>query len=359
MKNLLSIIYPFRNRNKERVRISLDSLQAQTNKNFIVYFVDYGSEAGKAKEVKELCSKFGFVTYTYHPTRFQPWNKSKALNSIIKKLDTDFCFIADVDIIFHPKFIARSFELQEVKKTVYFQVGFLEPGQEKREITDFNFFRKSTEGATGLSMFPVKILKKLRGFDEFYHFWGAEDTDMHVRLRNAGYEIEYYDKEVLMLHQWHPSYRSKESNKLTEDLQINGIVQLNHQHLKFAIDNRLSLANNWEWGEILSKADEITIENAPVNFKFSTEKRQVDDFLYGQLPILKNKIFKVVIESDPFQHSIKFLVKKILKKKVPVYYNLKEVNDLVLLHLISFYRDNPYTYKVESENDRIILSIKL
>lgn len=327
----------------------------------MVYLVDYGSSEIYSNKVEELCSKYDFVNYRYCHTQFQPWNKSRALNSVINNLTSDFCFVADVDMIFHPDFIKKAKQLQQPETTVYFQVGFLSPdeGVEGRKYNDFTNYRKSTSDATGLSMFPVKVLQELRGFDEFYHFWGAEDTDMHIRLKNAGYPVEYYDKEILMIHQWHPSYRSKESKKLTENLQINGIVQLNHQHLKFAIINKVRKVNIRTWGEIMTETDEAELKNAPINLKIQTEKRQVDDFLYGQLPALKNKILKVVIEPDPSQNSKKFLAKKLLKKKLPVYYSLKEVNDLVLLHLISFYRDEAYIYKVESVNKQIIFGIKL
>ena len=358
---MLSIIYPYRNRDHQRVKKSLYSLAKQTLKGFQVYFVDYGSSEAYSEKVKELCDNYDFVAYRYCNTRYQPWNKSWALNSVIKILTSDFCFVADVDMIFHPDFVKTAQQLQRPETTVYFQVGFLSPEErvEGKKYNEFTNYRKSTSEATGLSMFPVKILQELRGFDEFYHFWGAEDTDMHVRLKNAGYPVEFYEKETLMLHQWHSSYRSKESKKLTEELQINGIVQLNHQHLKYAIERKLSDVNTVKWGEVMSEKDEVELENAPVNFRIQTEKRQVDDLLYGQLPVLKNKIIKVVIEPDPFQNSKKFLAKKLLKKKVPVYYSLKEVNDLVLLHLISFYRDKAYIYKIENENKRIILGIKL
>lgn len=358
---MVSIIYPYRNRERQRLKRSFDSLLNQTNKNFEVYFVDYGTNLDIASEIKTLCLNYSFIKYQSYQTQFQPWNKSRALNSVIKKITSNFCFVADVDIIFHPDFIKIATELQQPETSVYFQVGFLKPDNREvnKSFVNYKDYRKSTSEATGLSMLPVEILQKLRGFDEFYHFWGAEDTDMHVRLRNAGYKVNFYDDKVLLLHQWHASYRGKETNKLSEDFQINGIVQLNHQHLKFAIENKLKVANTKEWGEIMSKSDKVTIEDTPVTLIIKNEKRQVDDFLYGQMPRVKDEILKVIIELDPFQNSLKYLSKRLLNKKVPLYYSLKEVNDMVLLHLISFYRDKPYTYKVESEANRIILGIQL
>lgn len=358
---LISIIYPYRNRDLQRIENSLNSLKNQSIQEFEVFLVDYGSEIDLAQKVENLCNEYGFINYTYHHTQFQPWNKSRALNSVIKNLQSDFCFVADVDLIFHPDFVKKAILLQQPEKTIYFQVGFLSPDEktEGKSFDEFSNFRKSTSEATGLSLFPLKVLKELRGFDEFYHFWGAEDTDLHIRLRNAGYEVEYYDKELLMLHQWHPSYRSKEINKLTEDIQIEGIVQLNHQHLKFAQQNKITSVNPNGWGEVPFEKDVKELQNTPVDFTIQTEKRQVDDFLYGQLPSINNKNLKVVIEVDRFQNSPKYLAKKLLRKKVPVYYSLKEVNDLVLLHLISFYRNKLYSYKVDTTIKSITLGIKL
>jgi glycosyltransferase involved in cell wall biosynthesis len=341
------------------VQKSLNSLKNQTYKNFQVFFVDYGSDVNIADQVRNLCESFPFIQYKYYPVKDQPWNKSKALNSVIKDLKEGYCFVADVDMIFHPEFIEKAIQLQKDQKTIYFQVGFLSPADkiEGKNFDEFSNFRKSTSEATGLSMFPVKAVKKLRGFDEFYHLWGAEDTDIHVRLRNAGFEVEYYDKEVLMLHQWHASFRSNETKNLAEDFQIEGIVQLNHQHLKFAEQNMVTKVNLNGWGCIYSMDEIEKLENVPVSIEITNEKRQVDDFLFGQLPQYKNEIVKVVIRRDYFHKSSKYKLKKIAGKKLPEYYSLKQVNDKVLLHLISFYRDKPYLYQIHDGS--IIFAINI
>lgn len=356
---MISIIYPYRDRDINRVEKSFESLRIQSALDFEVFFVDYGSKSFFSKQVYSLCSTYDFVTYRYFPTQFQPWNKSKALNVIIKNLTSEFCFVADVDLIFHPDFVKKAQLLQRPETAIYFQVGFLRPDQKEGEnYFDYTNYRKSTSEATGLCMFPVKILKELRGFDEFYHFWGAEDTDMLVRLNNAGYKTTYYDKEVLMIHQWHPSYRSKETKNLTEDLQISGIVQLNHQRLKSTIKNNCTLVNFETWGEILSEDDRDRLEIYPVNCTIQTEKSEIDNLIYGELPTKKNEELKLVIETPSFQVHKKNWLKNLLGKKAPKYYSLKEVNDLVLLHLITFYRNKPYIFKVNTSQKRIVLCIK-
>lgn len=361
---MLTIIYPYRNRESNRVKASLESLKSQTNKDFEVFFVDYGSVERFSKNIVEVCREYDFVKYRYYPSLYQPWNKAKALNSVIKDLNSKFCFVADVDIIFHPGFVTKALEMQNLDKVIYFQVGFLTEEETKKnsifkEFHNYSKYRKSDDGATGMSLFPVSALQKLRGFDEFYHFWGAEDTDMHVRLINAGYEIEFYDKEVFLLHQAHTSYRTSERRKLTKELQISGIVQLNQQHLNFAREQKRTGVNNRNWGKCINITELKELLEVPVTYVLHSEQRKIDDLLFGQLPQIRNKIIKIKIIEDPFKYSIKYRIKKILGKKVPKYYTLKEVNDKVLLHLISFYRDTAYTFKIKNKLTEIELCIKL
>lgn len=358
---MLSIIYPYRNRDLVRIKNSFNSLERQTTSDFKVYFVDYGSTPEIATDVQRLCASYTFVTYSYCNTRFQPWNKSRALNSVIKGLATDFCLVADVDMIFHPDFVQTAIDLQKPEQFSYFKVAFMEEGDSLNdiEINNFKDYRISTLEATGISMFPVKILKKLRGFDEFYHFWGAEDTDMHIRLKNAGYRGYFYENEVLVLHQWHPSYRSKEKTEFVQDFQIQGIVDLNHRHLQFAKENKVTMVNTNSYGEIMDSQDLRDLESTEDHLVLNNQKRNIDDLLYGQLPVMRDRTIKIIIEKDPFHGSLKFRVKKILGKKVPTYYTFKEINDLLLLHLISFYRDKPYTYKIDQNLTRITCCIAI
>jgi len=360
MGKLLSIIYPYRNRDLKRIKNSLDSLKNQSVSDFEVFFVDYGSHLEKAQAAVKLCREYEFVTYQYLPAQFQPWNKSKALNNVIKELKTGFCFVADVDLIFHPQFVEKALKFQIKNKTVYFQVGFLEPEETSKEndFSSYKNYRLSNHEATGLSMFPVNILKELRGFDEFYHFWGAEDTDIHVRIKNAGYEVDFYDEEVLMLHQWHPSYRSTESKKLSKELQLSGIVQMNHQHVKYTVQYKTTKVNRKNWGECITLEEFNELEKAPVNFVLHNEQRKIDHLMFVLMPRCKGKILKITIRKDPFQNSPKSSVKKLMGKKVPEYYTLKQINDKVLLHIISFYRDKPYTFKIRDDLKEIEITIK-
>lgn len=357
---MFTLIYPYRNRNIERVKRSLDSLREQTTTDFSVFFVDYGSHQEIADQVRKLVSEYPFATYSYHATSYQPWNKCRALNSIIKGLSSGYCFVADVDMIFHATFVEHAISLQKPREVTYFKVGFLNE-QETSQEKNFDAYAiefESTSEATGLSMFPVEVLHEIQGFDEFYHFWGAEDTDIHVRLRNHKIPVHFYDQKVLMLHQWHPSYRSKESTVLTEDLQLSGIVQLNHQHLSYAKSHQVVRVNPEAWGVILSEETHKQLLNYNgVVEERSNKKEVVDHLLYAELPQLPQGITRFVIREDNAPKSLKFRTKKQLGKKVPSFVSLKEVNDRLLLHIISFYRNYPYIYRVLEHGEGIEFTI--
>jgi glycosyltransferase involved in cell wall biosynthesis len=357
---MLTLIYPYRNRNIERIKRSLDSLKGQTIRDFTVRFVDYGSVVEIAAEVESLLKNYDFVNYQYYPTQFQPWSKCIALNSVIKELNEGYCFVADVDMIFHSEFIAKAVSLQKQNTATYFKVGFLneEETELAKNYADHKIDFESEEGATGLTMFPVEALQKLHGFDEFYHFWGAEDTDMHVRLRNSGCAVNFYDDDILMLHQWHSSYRSKESSKISEELQLSGIVQLNHFHLNRAEANETTVVNRNGWGLPLNHTRFEFLQNFNGKARQVTNKKEaIDHFLFCELSDLDNEIYRFVFSEDDFQNSLKYKAKRSLGKKVPTYYSMKEINDLLLLHIISFYRNYHYNYQVSEADNSIQLTI--
>ncbi len=353
---MLTIIYPYRNRDTERIKRSLDSLQQQTVQDFNVYFVDYGSDKEIAAAIASLVEKYDFAEYRYLSTQFQPWNKSKALNSVIKHLKEGYCFVADVDMIFHPQFVERAISLQKEETATYFKVGFLSETESQKELAfeDYTIDFPSTDEATGLTMFSVPTLHAIRGFDEFYHFWGSEDTDVHVRLKNNGVKVEFYDKEILMLHQWHPGYRNKEKAQLTTELQLEGIVRLNYQHLKGVKKNKTTDVNPDGWGDVMTSSHFEELFNYTGDVITLTNKiEEIDHFLFVILKNLPLGISSFEIVEDTTKDTLKYKIKKTVGKKVSAYYSLKEVNDKLLLHIISFYRNYPYIYSVSEAQNSI------
>lgn len=208
-KPFVTIIYCFRERELERVKRSIDSLNQQDDSDFEVIFVDYGSTSRVAQVTNELVLSYtGLdIKYIYNNTQGMPWNRAHALNTGIRFAKADFVFTADIDLIFKRKFISTLKGLNSVNKAIFFPV-FLLP----KKFTSWallenyeNFERTGNQGL-GISIIPIGIIKKINGYDEFYSFWGYEDNDLFQRIRNIGVETEFHDEEVLMYHQWHPNF---------------------------------------------------------------------------------------------------------------------------------------------------------
>lgn len=355
----ITILYAYRNRELDRIKRSLDSLKLQLLQNFEVLFIDYGSKKQMAYEVKSLIGNYDFATYEYLYTELQPWNKSKALNYAIKNLNSEYFFTADIDIIFHPEFTSILQKKCCPDKATYFQVGYLSKEESKKELFFERYTIKfySNEEATGMTLFPVDVIKKSRGYDEFFHFWGSEDTEIHNRLKKEGFEVEYYNHKIVLLHQWHKNYRNRETKGLNTELQLTGIVEINSVHLLKKYERKERNETSNEWGRVLSKEELQELESIKTKV-LSNEKKVIDYFLYQELPFFNHEIIAFNIKENPFKNSFKYKLKIFLGKKVPQFYNLKEINDKLLLHIISFYHQFPYTYKISQDLQNIEFKIK-
>lgn len=360
---MISVIFPYRERDLNRVRRSLESLKKQYCQDFEVYFIDYGSSVAHANAVALLMKDYSFVNYSYLYTEQQPWNKSKALNTVIKQLKTSFFFVADIDMIFHPNFIGKAYDLLKKSDIWYFKVGFLSEVESKKEKDFENYYIKfqSNREATGLTLCSVEKAKFINGFDEFYHFWGSEDTDFHVRLINAGYEVNYYEASILMLHQWHKTYRNKESKTLKCQLQLRGIVQFNQLYLEAAIRNKVTKVNTISWGEVISKSDFIELQQKRNSIEIFNSVTQVNYFIFQQLPNLKKGCHHFQFKTIALKERCKIYIKSVLKSKkvMSSFLTLKEINDMLLYHIVNDYHHYKYTYQVSDDLKSIYLSIKM
>jgi hypothetical protein len=357
---MITILYPYRNRERSRVKQSLDSLTEQSCKDFKVLFIDYGSELTVAADVKELYSEYDFAEYVYSYNCNQPWSRAKAVNIGLKLISTTYVFIADIDIIFRNDFVEKLYQLKNPTTSIYFKVGFLEESESKKvkSFDDYKVAYNSKQGAQGLSLFPLAALIAINGFDEFLHFWGAEDEDVHARLVLSGLEVCFYDLEVLLLHQWHQSYRESEQKRVTEDLQLSNITRINMQHLLRNKENKRMVVNQISWGSCVSKSEFEQLEKQNVPLEILNTKESIDHFLFFELANFSGGILIANFRADAFQSTLKYRIKKIIGKTVPQYYSLKEINDKLLLHLISFYNSYNYSYKISVDLKTIHLKIK-
>ena len=358
---MITILYIYRNKDLERVKKSLDSLSNQTTKDFQIVFVDYGSDDFYKNALSELIVQYPNINYIYSYHNQQPWSRAKALNIGIKHVNTEFVFVSDIDMIFRYDFIEKLYSLKNDELSVCFSVGFLDEKESKqnKSFESYKIKKRSGIGAEGLSLFSVKALKKIGGFDEFLHFWGAEDEDIHSRLVNLGLQKQFYHQEILMLHQWHKSYRRTESKRLTNELQLSNIVRINQQHQKYNKLNRIIQINTSQWGKTISESEYKALNKPEQTRNLSNRKSEIDHFLFFEINHLPHGVFRFQILESNIPYSLKYRIKKVIGKPVQSYYSMKDINDKLLLHLISFYNTNHYTYIIGDDLEIIELTIKI
>ncbi len=355
---MLHIIIPHRNRPISYLKKALDTIVPQLNNLAIVTVVDYGSNHQLQQEIAALLQPLSRVDFISCPTQYQLWNKSRCINMILKKTTASFLMVADVDMLWHPDFIKVEQEKWLPHLVNYYLVGIM-TRQESERIKDFSDadikFITDRE-ATGISVFPVKLLKDINGFDEFYHGWGSEDTDAHERCKNAGYEVRFRESEVFFKHQWHEkSYRNTSSKLPFHPF----LERINAQYLNQVITNKVVRANdNTSWGKPCEPDDYKALNSPDHYIKINATYEEVKALLAS----LKNQqglVFQIEIHRHPDAHTLKTMVKKRLKKKTPLFISLDLVNQMFLEEIVLNYRNCPYTYLYDMKDHIITCTLKL
>lgn len=362
MKNKITIIFAYRNRDPHRIKISLNSLEKQTNKNFKVIFVDYGSIEAYSEPIKELVNSYHFAQYYYvaHPGLL--WNKSKAFNYGILKAKTDYILTADVDLIFNPESIALINQLTDASTFTLFNYGYLSKGTSSKieTTTSFNDLKPSHFGdINGVGLYPASALKEIHGFDEFFHFYGSEDEDLYERLQNAGYKIKR-DTQILFLHLWHPRYPRKKENELTIQPRLRNVMRINQQHyLRSIALKKVIPFNQKDWGKCFEKEDFVVLLKPTLRFVITNTASSVIHFLNEHLPSCKEEIVSIDFNEDTIYLSLKNRIKRALGKREQPILNLKEINDMVLKKIVFDYRHCNYSFLVSEDLKKISFTIDL
>lgn len=356
---MITLVITNRNRDLRIVKNCLDSLQNQWSKNFKLFLVDYGSNELYCGSLKELVKKYTFLNFITYPVSGQLWNKSRAINTILKLCETPYFFVGDIDMVFAQDFITTLDELKREDKVIYFQVGFMSKEESLKNVTFENFATAflSNEEATGMTLYPTHLLKAINGYDEFYHGWGAEDTDVHIRLKNKGVEVDYYQDKILMKHQWHPKqYRNSESKEPFHTL----LERINHKYINFNIEHNIIQVNRvFGYGHIPKSENYETLTLISKRIMVTNEVNELDAFLNGTIFNLEKGTYEINFIIHPLEKDLKNKIKKIIGKKYLSFYTLDEVNNSILIAIIKNFRNHPYHFEFRKKDDIIIWKIAL
>jgi glycosyltransferase involved in cell wall biosynthesis len=202
----LTIVMGVRNRAGDRLERCLSSLEAQTFQDFYVILVDYGSNPAQANAARQIAERFSFCRYIYSETRGYPWNRARALNIGGRMADTPYLMTTDVDMLFPKQFLQIALERANERKVLHCRPTFL-----PRHFHDWENFERFPGPAVqghaflgGCQIVSTSVFQSVRGFDEYFEYWGVEDRDLNQRLARLGIETEWINDWTAIYHQWHP-----------------------------------------------------------------------------------------------------------------------------------------------------------
>ena len=353
---MITLVLTYRNRDLRIAENCLNSLAKQSEKDFKVILVDYGSDPMFAEGIEKSVAKYQFVKLISCPTREQLWSKCRSINIALKQTNTPYFLVGDIDLIFHPNFIKIAAE-KGSGQVLYFRYGFLSEIEslQKKDFEAYGVDFFGSKDTTGTSLFPTDKLKEVNGYDEFYHGWGAEDTDIHIRLRNSGVKVEFYNESVLVKHQWHPKvYRSKRSTKPFHS----NLERMNHRYMQLTESTKRTRVNlDHESGKLPDNEAYNRLRERPdQHLKLESSNLEVCS-LFAQLKNYKDEIVSITIVGADRKKKTTQKIKKWLKKKHTSFLPMETLNNLLLEEIIKNYRNLPYSYMFDRQQKVINLTL--
>jgi hypothetical protein len=323
-----------------------------------VKVVDYGSSIDYQNKLTDIAASFSGVSLDCYPVQGQLWNKSRAINTVLKKCKTPFFMVADMDMIFHPEFTKTVLPGLLDDEISYYPVGILTQEESKKELPFQQYKIKfiTNSEATGISIFPTKELLEINGFDEFYHGWGSEDTDVHVRMENLGNKVVWKKDTLFFLHQWHPkAYRTKKSRTPYHT----GLERVNARYLEHTRYSKKIEANtNRKWGQMEKEQTYLKLMETPLTLELVSTEESVSALCASLVESYKGfASFKIteVRTLSSFRKTLKGIIKKEKAKALP----LDKANNQILTTIISRFSDHAYYYSYDPVAREIVLIIKL
>lgn len=233
----LTVIIGHRNRADYRLRNAIRSIQAQVYQRgrISTLVVDYGSNP---EQVAKLWVITDSLSAECIVVGGQPeWNRSHCLNIGLKRIRSRFVILTDVDIMFAPDFVAETVTaLKRDPLTAVYSVMLHLPETttaklelaatsdtwlDLDELKPLGQIKTADPFSTGTVATYTHFFHEIRGYDEFYRAYGAEDSDVAQRLLHLGLRQVSVANRTYYLHQWHPRYEGVQSVTLNQTIQRN------------------------------------------------------------------------------------------------------------------------------------------
>lgn len=213
----ITVVVPVRNRSGDRLSNCLRSLRWQDVPAGSVEIVvsDFGSDPHHARSIDALAAQFSTVIERNSTGGL--WNRSRALNLGVQAATGRLVMCTDADMIFAPDFLASVLRAHAASADALVVCRCHDLPQEVAEqpwqVADFEALRdkslqRDTTGTGACQVARRAFFTDVRGYDEAFEHWGAEDDDMLHRAQQYGLSVVWLPTTTAMLHQWHPTMKN-------------------------------------------------------------------------------------------------------------------------------------------------------
>lgn len=211
---LLTVVLPIRNRSGVRLENCLRGLRWQqglSTDDVDILISDFGSAPEHRDAVATLAKAYG--ARVQHTQVEGLWNRSRALNIGVKRATGRFTLCTDVDMVMAPTFLRVLMDEQDAlggRGLLLCQSRDLGPETEGKviELSEYETYLRMTSmrptyGMGGCQCAETNWFHSVRGYDEKYTYWGAEDADLVRRAERDGRIVQWVTEKTAMMHQWH------------------------------------------------------------------------------------------------------------------------------------------------------------
>lgn len=210
-------------------------------KRWRVCIADYSSTRAVPPE---FADKYN-IQY-FHLPGPSPFNRSWSINYAYKKFkkNTDrYLFFTDLDLVFPPNFWKSSFEILGSRHAILIPLVYYVRQEASDTLACYEDLSKQKENSWrqffgGACLLDPHLFERIRGFDESYVGWGAEDNDFINRIQFVGADV-IKTSNIEVMHLDHP--RTGESNE--------ELVRKNRKRLKQKEEGNIPMIESRPWGE--------------------------------------------------------------------------------------------------------------
>jgi GT2 family glycosyltransferase len=204
---MITVVLPYRNRDKLRLDNCLGSLAGQAVGHSII-LVDYGSDAESKAILKKLPSVYPSLKII--TVAAEKWKKTHANNIGLREVSSKYVLFSDIDMCFQFNFLQEIQKELELGSRIVTCKCFYLPRSETRGLflpIDWPTYNPQIEQISGETAVGACLAVETawaKSFDESYRGWGREDYDFLSRAKLAGLTHVWVTNRTRFFHQWHP-----------------------------------------------------------------------------------------------------------------------------------------------------------